>query len=228
MSSEQTPAPRPVPHAQHAAPAAAASTCGVRSAGSKVLSLRERKKQRTRVALRKEAYRLFAEQGYEATTVDQIAAAADVSPSTFFRYYPTKEDVVLTDEYDPALSDALRARPPGEPLIAGIRHSLAESLGRLLTADREDLMLRTRLSFEDPDIRARSMDEVLRSEAAIAEIVAERTGRAADDLEVRCAAAAIIAVSSAIVRHWVEGDGKEDLLGLYDRHLRLLEDGIRL
>jgi hypothetical protein len=86
----------------------------------------------------------------------------------------------------------------------------------------------TRLSFEDPDIRARSMDEVLRSGMAIAEIVAEPAGRAADDLEVRCAAAAIIAVSSAIVRHRVEGDGKKDLLGLHDRHLRLLEDGIRL
>ncbi|MFE3151052.1 TetR/AcrR family transcriptional regulator, partial [Streptomyces sp. NPDC059218] len=66
--------------------------------------LRERKKLRTRIAIRQAAYRLIAEQGYEATTVEQIAAAAEVSPSTVFRYFPAKEDIVLTDEYDGVLA----------------------------------------------------------------------------------------------------------------------------
>lgn len=76
--------------------------------------LRERKKLKTRTAIRGAAFRLIAKQGYEATTVEQIAEASEVSPSTVFRYFPTKEDIVLTDEYDPVMASVLRSRPAGE------------------------------------------------------------------------------------------------------------------
>ena len=75
--------------------------------------LRERKKARTRAAIREHALRLFREQGYAATTVEQIAAAAEVSPATFFRYFPTKEDVVLQDDFDVITLEALKAQPAG-------------------------------------------------------------------------------------------------------------------
>jgi AcrR family transcriptional regulator len=190
------------------------------------LGLRERKKRQTRDRVRREAYRLFAEHGYEATTVDQIAEAAEISPSTFFRYFPTKEDVVIQDEYDPALVKALRARPTGEPIVDAILHSLRGPLGQLLEQDREELLLRTRISFTDPAIRARSVGEQERSEAELAAIIAERSGRDATDLDVKCAAAAIIAVFTTLVRHWVEGGGTEDLAQLYERHLPLLSHGL--
>ncbi|SHM18726.1 acyl-CoA-like ligand-binding transcription factor [Actinacidiphila paucisporea] len=191
------------------------------------MGLRERKKLRTLETIRREAYRLFAAQGYEATTVDQIAAAAEVSPSTFFRYFPTKEDVVLNDEYDPALVEALRARPPGEPIIDSIRHALTDSLGRLIEADHDELLLRTRLGFTDPAIRARSWDEFQRTQDVVAAVISERTGRDPDDLDVHCAAAALIAVSTAVVRHWVQRDGEVDLVALYDRQFALLAEGVR-
>ncbi|ACU72784.1 transcriptional regulator, TetR family [Catenulispora acidiphila DSM 44928] len=189
------------------------------------LGLRERKKQQTRERIRREAYRLFAEQGYEATTVDQIAEAAEVSPSTFFRYFPSKEDVVLQDEYDPALADALRARPANEPIVEAVLNALKGPLGQMLQKDRDELLLRTRISFTDPAIRARSVADQERSEQVIAEIIAERAERQATDLEVRCAAAAIIAVFTTVVRYWVEGGGEEELAELYERHLPLLTTG---
>src|SRR5271154_4796427 len=83
--------------------------------------LRERKKARTRAAIREHALRLFREQGYDATTVDQIADAADVSPSTFFRYFPTKEDVVLQDDVDVLALGAFEAQPAGLTPVAAFR-----------------------------------------------------------------------------------------------------------
>src|SRR5437879_13434513 len=83
--------------------------------------LRERKKQRTRDAIQREAMRLFQEQGYEATTIEQIAAAADISPSTFFNYFPTKEDVVFNDPYDPLFIPLFLERPSAESPSEALR-----------------------------------------------------------------------------------------------------------
>ena len=89
-------------------------------------SLRERKKARTRAALREHALRLFREQGYQATTVEQIAAAAEVSPSTFFRYFPTKEDVVLQDDMDTRMIAALEQQPAGLGPVAAVRAAVRQ------------------------------------------------------------------------------------------------------
>ena len=76
------------------------------------LGLRERKKIKTRQAIRREAFRLFDANGYAATTVEQIADAAEVSPSTFFRYFPSKESLLLADDLDPLILAAFKAQPP--------------------------------------------------------------------------------------------------------------------
>ena len=85
---------------------------------------RQRKKTATRDRIRAAALRLFGEQGYDATTVEQIAAAAGVSHMTFFRYFPAKEDVALSDSYDPLIAALLEQTPASWPLIQRIRTAL--------------------------------------------------------------------------------------------------------
>src|SRR3984893_10060148 len=89
--------------------------------------LRERKKAKTRAAIRDHALRLFRENGYQRTTVEQIAAAAEVSPSTFFRYFPTKEDLILQDDMDTRMLEALARQPAALAPLPAIRAAVREA-----------------------------------------------------------------------------------------------------
>src|SRR3989454_12341430 len=115
--------------------------------------LRERKKLKTKEAIQREAMRLFQEQGYEETTIDQIAAAAEISPSTFFNYFPTKEDVVLFDAYDPMAIQMFLDRPKDEPLNVGVRQVL-EELAAAFQRDEDVILARGRLFLEVPELRS--------------------------------------------------------------------------
>src|SRR5690242_13508741 len=102
------------------------------SADSKMpAGLRERKKERTRRTIRTEAMRLFKRQGYAETTVEQIAAAADISPSTFFRYFPSKEQVALTDDMDPIMLRAIEDQPLELSPLAAFRNAVTQTFAQL-------------------------------------------------------------------------------------------------
>jgi AcrR family transcriptional regulator len=162
------------------------------------VGLRERKKARTRATIRDEAIRLFREQGYAATTVEQIAAAAEVSPATFFRYFPTKEDVVLQDDVDIITLDALEAQPPGLGPVAAFRAAAAATFAALSEADLERFRETTRLTLAVPEVRARAVDELARTMDVIASAIAVRAGREPGDAAVRNVAGAIIGVIMAV------------------------------
>src|SRR5207302_1498778 len=157
------------------------SVAEARAAGG----LRERKKQRTRDAIQREAMRLFTEQGYDETTIEQIAEAADISPSTFFNYFPTKEDVVLADRYDPMFVSMFLDRPAGEPLSVTLRSVLIEGLGTAIEQDREMILARSRLILAVPALRARVMGDLERSQELFCEVLAERMSRRPDDFDLR-------------------------------------------
>src|SRR5437764_7548789 len=129
--------------------------------------LRERKKARTRAAIRQHALRLFREQGYAETTVEQIAEAAEVSPSTFFRYFPTKEDVVLTDDIDPIVLRALREQPPELPPLQAIRAAIHAAFEQLAGDAWEQERERHRLVMSVPELRSALLDEFTRTDTML-------------------------------------------------------------
>ncbi|MFF1837598.1 TetR/AcrR family transcriptional regulator [Streptomyces sp. NPDC058231] len=189
------------------------------------LGLRERKKIKTRSAIRSAMYRLVAEQGYEATTVEQIAEAAEVSPSTVFRYFPTKEDIVLTDELDPVLAQEMRARPAGESPIDSLRHVLALAAETARGEEREEAILRSRLMVEVPAIRARMAESMSVTSRMLSEILAERGGRDPRDLEVRVFATALLGALQETTLYWAERGHRDDLTVLVNRTFDALLDG---
>ncbi|MFF2351232.1 TetR family transcriptional regulator [Kitasatospora sp. NPDC058115] len=189
------------------------------------LSLRERKKLKTRQAIRREAYRLIAELGYENTTVDRIAAAAEVSPSTFFRYFATKEDLVLTDEYDPAMIEALLARPSDEPFLRSCREAVIGLIRHLMDHEREEMLVRMRLVREVPALRARVLDNANDPRQLYLTVLTRRSGLPEPTFGMRVAATALAAVTTEAVLRWAESEGAEDIAELVDRAFAVLEDG---
>jgi AcrR family transcriptional regulator len=199
--------------------------------------LRERKKARTRAALREHALRLFREHGYHATTVEQIAAAADVSPSTFFRYFPTKEDVVLQDGMDTRMVEAFAGQPPELSPIAAVRAAMRESWTSFTAEDWELIRQGGDLSMRVPEIRARAMDEFARTQIVIAEALANRTGRKPGDLQVRVFAGAVVGVMLSVFLPNLSDPGSDPTAGFHlgpeavdrvDEALALLEAGLPL
>ncbi len=192
------------------------------------LGLRERKKLKTRVAIRQATYRLIAEQGYDATTIEQIAEAAEVSPSTVFRYFATKEDIVLTDEYDPIMEASLRSRPADEPPLVSVRLMMVETLTSFIATESEELRQRTRLMVEVPAIRARMTETMSDTAKILAQVLADRTGRDADDLKIRIFIAAVLGALREVTLSWAEQGQEGDLVTMINEALDTLEGGLRL
>jgi AcrR family transcriptional regulator len=188
--------------------------------------LRERKKARTRAAIRQQALRLFREQGYHATTVAQIAAAAEVSDSTFFRYFPTKEDVVLRDDMELLAAGALEAQPPELGPIAALRGALRMAFAALSADQLTDFRESAALAMSIPDVRARLLDELTTTIDLFSAALAQRAGRDRDDFVVRTTAGAVLGIALAA---WLDaGDDLETYFKLFDTGLDQLEAGLPL
>ncbi|MBO0824965.1 MAG: TetR family transcriptional regulator [Actinobacteria bacterium] len=199
------------------------------------VGLRERKKARTRAAIRQHALRLIREQGYHETTIEQIADAAEVSPATFFRYFPTKEDVVLQDDIDVISLEAMERQPPELGPIAAFRAAIPAGLAAMSPDDLARFVETSELMFAIPEIRARALDEYARTIHRVAEAIARRTGRSAADLEVRTIAGAIIGVITSVVMPvssdiWTAEEMSDvpDLFERIDQGLEFLERGLPL
>ncbi|WP_405797954.1 TetR/AcrR family transcriptional regulator [Streptomyces sp. NBC_01506] len=185
------------------------------------LGLRERKKLRTRHAIRAAARLLIDERGYENTTIEQIAAAAEVSPSTVFRYFPTKEHIVLTNDYANFSMAFLRERPADEPPLAALRAVVTEMVRRLAEDFSEEYRWRRDLVRQVPAMRAlvgESQDGWIRY---VSEVLAERARLPADNLELRVLVGAVTGAFHQVL--WGDHSEDADLVEMIERALAVLE-----
>jgi AcrR family transcriptional regulator len=186
------------------------------------LGLRERKKIKTRQTIRREAFRLIDENGYAATTVEQIAEAAEVSPSTFFRYFPSKESVLLADDLDPLILDAFAQQPPDLSPIQAFRRAFDTVMANMSEDQREFENTRQRLIFSIPELKTAMYDEYLRTITVISEVISHRIGCDAADFEVHVFAGALTGAIMAA------SDGAPVTADLVNRALDFVDAGMPL
>lgn len=185
---------------------------------------RARKKAATKHAIQEHALRLFVEKGYDATTVDEIAAAAGVSHMTFFRYFPRKEAVVEYDEYDPLLEELVVARPAHEPPLTALHNAIRAGLEKILSNDREALLIRTRLVLRNPVLRARNLVAQDATRDLFASAMARRAGSTEADYAMTVLASAVLGAIGVAIQSWADHDDA-DLVALVDAAFAALETG---
>ena len=197
------------------------------SSERRTTGLRERKKAKTRGEIQAHALRLFREQGYDATTVQQIIEEAEVSESTFFRYFPTKAEVVLSDDFDPLIVEAFRAQPPELSVLQALRAAFGAAFAQLSPREDTEMWDRAALCLSVPELRGAMLDQFASAMRLLAEIVAERTGRPFEDPTVRTLAGAVVGAAVAVM-FAIADDPSADLAAHLDTALVCLEEGFRL
>ncbi|OOC07149.1 TetR/AcrR family transcriptional regulator [Amycolatopsis azurea] len=173
------------------------------------MNLRDRQRAETRLQVQTHAVRLFTDVGYDATTVADVAAAAGVSAMTVYRHFPTKEDLVLYDEYDPVTASAVLEAPASLSLAARIRRGLESTAALGTSEEKAFLLARLRLMISVPALRARHLD----SQYATADALVAALGCSSPEEEFRVRATTMACLGAAHVAliRWAETDGESDL-----------------
>lgn len=164
------------------------------------------------------AFELFRREGFEKVTLDDLAAAAGVSRSTFLRYFGTKEDAVLGafEGHDLRVADALRARPADEDEWTALRHALDAIVGRY-HEDPAGALATTRLVYDTPPLCARHLEKQHSWRPALAQALADRAGSDEPPTLAQSArAGAALNCLNLALEHWTASDGRLDLVALLD------------
>jgi AcrR family transcriptional regulator len=175
---------------------------------------REAKKAATRRRLHEAGMRLFAEQGYEATTVEQIAAAAGVSHMTFFRYFPSKDHLVLTEEYDPLLVDQLRSRPDDEPAVEMVRAALLATISAIYPHAKSELLQRWTLVSKTPALLALQEQRSATAQQLVVEGLASHPDHGRNSLHTQVTASICLSAATTASLVWARRGGTDSLLDL--------------
>ena len=191
--------------------------------------LRARKKRRTRTALASAALRLFAERGYEETTIADIAAAADVSPRTFFSYFPSKEDVVFAEIDDrlEEVAEQLAQRVPGESPLETIRRGIVGITEALVAGQGEYGTVQVRLVLERPALRARALQRMTDTQEKIENLLRELCPDISEIDAVAASGIAIGGMQAVIVHCRRHGYDPLSTSAALDRAMDIVEHGLR-
>ncbi|GAA2471658.1 TetR family transcriptional regulator [Streptomyces longisporus] len=177
-----------------------------------------------RAELAQVAFELFRREGFDKVTLDDLAAAAGVSRSTFLRYFGTKEDAVLGafEGQDRRVADALRARPADEDQWTALRHALDTVIERY-HMDPAGSLETLRLVRETPALCARQLEKQHSWRPALAQALAERAGSEEPTLAQSVRAAAALDCLNVALDHWLASDGRLDLVALLDEAFRAIQ-----
>lgn len=187
-------------------------------------NLRDIKKLQLRNAIQKEAFALFKKQSYDKVTMSQIAQAAKISRSTLFRYFTTKEAIVLHNNLDESLLEVFRNQPASYTTIEALRKTfqevfLRQNYSARVQAQREEL-IRT-----IPSVRSVALDGLAASINALSMLIAERTGRAKDDILVRTLASALTGVAIGVL---FSTKASDDLSAYFEESLTCLGESLHI
>ncbi|MEU7813990.1 TetR family transcriptional regulator [Pseudonocardia sp. NPDC049154] len=187
----------------------------------------DRRRDAATRAIERAAVALFAERGFDRVSVDDVAVAAGISQRTFFRYFASKDDILLgyRRRLDVRLLAALADRPPAEGPVTALRNAFLAT-STVPAENREDVLLRARATAAAPALHVRSRGERSAGTAAIAAVLAERMRADPDDRRARVIATAMSAVATAEWEAWVAGDGTGDPATQIAAALHLVEQGL--
>ncbi|WFE54524.1 helix-turn-helix domain-containing protein [Micromonospora sp. WMMD1155] len=190
-------------------------------------TLRAQRRAETQRAIQAHAVRLFTERGYDATTVNDVAEAAGVSPMTVYRHFPTKEDLVLIDQHGRLVADRIAASPATQPLVRRIGGALIESTTALtggrggsdLSANGRFLLARLRLMISTPALRAKHLDNTYALQQAIVTALGDDATDPDAAFHAHAAASACLAAMHTALVRWAEDDGRSELPDLVTKAL---------
>jgi AcrR family transcriptional regulator len=191
------------------------------------LGLRERKKQRTRETIERVALELFAERGYDQTTLAEVAEAADVSPRTIFSYFRSKEDILFCTESDSldVMVEALEQRPAGATTVDALRDFISS-----LPPPDEQTMLRKRVLANSPELQMKMRAHIGQLEGVLTSSIAKDLGVGPDDVRPALIAASMTAAFVAVRDRLAAADEEPDhvaVMEILDEVLEFLQGGLR-
>jgi AcrR family transcriptional regulator len=197
------------------------------------VGLRERKRRETRADLSLAALRLCVQRGWDNVTVDDVAAAANVSPRTFRNYFSTKAEAVAAGHLERMLrvADELRARPAGEPLWIAIANSVAAQFEPPAhksehLRDAARWLERIRFILTEPSIRGEVLKASAAAQVPLAEVIAERVGaRHGKELYPQVAAAVVTATVETVLDRWLRDGPSGSIVPLLRKAFELVASG---